>query len=67
MGNYKTCSKCGAALESDDIAIYRKLVNRGADSFWCIDCLADDLGCTRAAIENLIDYYRQSGECTLFR
>lgn len=67
MSNYKTCMKCGAALESDDIAIYRKLVSRGADAFWCIDCLADHFGCTRAAIEQLIDYYRQSGECTLFR
>ena len=67
MSNYKTCERCGAALESDDIAIYRKLVSRGADTFWCIDCLAADFGCTRAAIENLIAYYRQSGECTLFR
>lgn len=67
MSNEKTCVKCGAALETDDMAIYRKLVFRGADTFWCIDCLAAHFGCTREDIENLIAYYRQSGECTLFR
>ncbi len=67
MSNYKTCRQCGAPLETDDIAIYRKLVSRGADTFLCIDCLAAHFGCTRQAIENLIAYYRQSGECTLFR
>ena len=67
MSNYKTCAKCGAALETDDIAIYRKLVFRGADTFWCIDCLAAHFGCTRQAVEQLIAYYRESGECTLFR
>lgn len=67
MSNYKTCLKCGAALETDDIAIYRKLVSRGADTFWCIDCLAAHFACARVDIEQLIAYYRQSGECTLFR
>ncbi|MBQ9385158.1 MAG: hypothetical protein IJT87_13085 [Ruminiclostridium sp.] len=67
MPNYKTCSKCGAALRDDDIAIYRKLVNRGAEEFLCIDCLSLRFGCTREKIERLIAYYRESGECTLFR
>ena len=47
MANYKTCKKCGALLGGDDIAIYRKLVTRNADEFFCIDCLAENLGCTR--------------------
>ena len=38
MANYKTCKKCGATLGGDDIAIYRKLVTRNADEFFCI-CL----------------------------
>ena len=37
MANCKTCMKCGAPLFDDDIAIYRKLVFRGAEEFWCID------------------------------
>lgn len=67
MSNYKTCTKCGAELLADDIAIYRKLVNRGADEFLCIDCLAAFFKCTRKAIEDKIAYYRESGTCTLFR
>ncbi len=67
MANYKTCKECGAELLADDIAIYRKLVYRNADEFFCIDCLAAWMGCTRQKIEDLIRYYRESGECTLFR
>ena len=67
MANYKTCKQCDALIFDDDIAIYRKLVYRGADEFLCIDCLGDQLGCVREKIERLIQYYRESGECTLFR
>ncbi len=66
MSNYKTCKHCNKALLADDIAIHRKLVNRNADEFYCIDCLAERFGTTREYIENLIDYYRKSGKCTLF-
>ncbi len=67
MANYDTCIRCGAALGDDDIAIYRKLIHRAAEEFYCIDCLAAHFDCTRAAIEKLIAHYRESGECTLFR
>lgn len=67
MANYKTCFKCGASLGSDDIAIYQKLVTRNAQEFLCIDCLADYYKTTREAIQERIDYYRKSGNCTLFR
>lgn len=67
MSNYKTCMACGAELFADDIAIYRKLINRAATSFWCIGCLAAHFKCPRRAIQELIQYYRDSGECTLFR
>ncbi len=67
MADYKNCRECGAELLADDISIYRKLVLRNAEDFLCIDCLAERLGCTRTDIEKLIQYYRDSGECTLFR
>ncbi len=66
MANFKTCKECGKTLYADDISIHRKLINRGADEFFCIDCLAVKLGCTRADIERLIEYYRSTGRCTLF-
>ena len=67
MANYRTCRSCGAPLLSDDLAIYRKLVNRGAEDFLCIGCLADYFKVPRETIEERIRYYRESGECTLFR
>lgn len=66
MANYKTCKECGKALLADDIALHRKLVNRNADEFFCIDCLAVKLNITREYAERLIDYYRSTGKCTLF-
>ena len=67
MSNYKTCRQCGAPLGGDDIAIYKKLVYRAAEDFLCIDCLADYFKVPRVEIEKRIRYYRESGECTLFR
>ncbi len=67
MANYKTCKACGAPLTDDAIAIYRKLVFRGAEEFLCIDCLAAQFKCPREEIEKRIRWYRESGQCTLFR
>ena len=47
--------------------IYRKLVDRNAAEFLCIDCLAAWFQCPRAEIEKRIRWYRESGQCTLFR
>ena len=66
MANDSTCKKCGKPLESDAIPIYKKLINRGAEEFLCIDCLAEYIGTSRAHIEGLIDYYTKSGTCALF-
>lgn len=67
MKNYTTCKKCGTELKADDIAIFRKLIMRNAEEFLCIDCLSDHFRCSRKDIEELIDFYRKSGNCTLFR
>lgn len=61
------CQSCNAPLTADDKAIYMKLISRDADSFLCIDCLGKKLGCGREPIEERIRYYRESGNCTLFR
>lgn len=61
------CKQCGKReLSGDELAIYRKLVNRGAAEFLCIDCLAAYFRCDKKEIEDRIRYYRESGECTLF-
>ncbi|GHU14979.1 hypothetical protein FACS1894163_00250 [Spirochaetia bacterium] len=61
------CTQCAKKLSGDETAIYRKLVNRGASEYLCIDCLAVFLGCGRKAIEDRIAYYRKAGTCVLFR
>lgn len=67
MANYITCRQCGTGLGLDDRAIYKKLVDRGAEDFLCIACLARYFNVPREAIERCIRYFRESGQCTLFR
>lgn len=61
------CYQCEVKLTGDDKAIYMKLVTRSATSFLCMDCLAKELHCTREAIEERVRYFRESGNCVLFR
>ncbi len=62
------CKNCGKEnLSGDELAIYRKMVNREASEFLCIDCLADYFKCSRSDIEDRINYYRKCRRCALFR
>lgn len=66
MSVNRTCRTCGVPLMTDDVAIYLKLVTRNAKDL-CIDCLGEQLKCGRGPIEQLIRYFRESGNCVLFR
>ena len=59
------CIRCGKALESDDIGCHKKMVNRGAEEFMCVTCLAKHFGATEEKLRSLIEEYRAYG-CTLF-
>lgn len=61
------CKQCETRLTTDEKAIYMKMVNRFASEFLCLDCLSEHLGCRREALEKRIAYYRESGNCVLFR
>ena len=68
MENFnQICNECNSRLSSDEKAIYMKLIDRTATEFLCLDCLGEKLGCGRAALEERIRYYRESGNCVLFR
>lgn len=67
MGSDRFCVTCKAPLVADDVAIYLKLVSRTDRKFLCLDCLGNKLQCGREPLEKLIAYYRQSGNCALFR
>lgn len=60
------CEKCGVRLTSDEIALHRKLLNRAAKSFWCLDCQAIYCNTTRITLEKLIEKYHSTGLCSLF-
>ncbi|MDY4517881.1 MAG: hypothetical protein SPE01_04535 [Candidatus Spyradocola sp.] len=60
-----TCITCGRPLEKDEVALTKKLINRGATQYLCIDCLAKKFEVTREDLEKKIEEFRQMG-CTLF-
>ena len=59
------CRKCGAALTRDEVAVTKKLINRGATEFMCAKCLADHYEVDIGAVRERIQYFRAQG-CTLF-
>ena len=60
------CGKCGRELTHDETALYRKLINRGAESFLCIDCLSLQTGWPVTLLQKAITDYKRQG-CSLFR
>ncbi len=59
------CLTCGKEIDPFDEGFFKKMVNRGATEFTCIDCTADYFGITREKAEEMIEKFRRSG-CTLF-
>jgi len=63
--NETTCIKCGGKLTRDDMGLHRKLINRGAREFMCINCLADKYHVSVERMEEKIRQFKEQG-CTLF-
>lgn len=59
------CTQCGKALSVYDIGFYKRIVNRGATSFQCIDCTAAYYRMTPERAWEMIRRFQQTG-CTLF-
>ncbi len=59
------CKKCGRQLIRDEAALYSRLFNRAADSFFCIDCSAAYLGVPKKLLEEKTREFKAMG-CTLF-
>ena len=59
------CALCGRRLTSDEIAATKKLVNRGAQSFLCVPCLAKRFNITTADVQKPIEHFKDAG-CSLF-
>ena len=65
MAEAERCIHCGAILTKDDIGLTRKMVNRGAEEFFCIACLAAHFQLPEDVLRDKIREFRAMG-CTLF-
>ena len=62
----KECLACGVKpLDKDTIAINKKLLGKNIKKFYCINCLAEYLGCTVEALLEKIEEFKEEG-CSLF-
>jgi hypothetical protein len=56
---------CGASLTQNDIALHKKLVNRGAERFLCPGCLGERFSLTAEELGELKARFLSQG-CGLF-
>ena len=59
------CCDCGKPLKKDEVALTRKLIDVDTEEFYCIDCMAENIGCTVEDLKIKIDEFKEQG-CTLF-
>lgn len=59
------CITCDKELTNDDIGFHKKMINRGATEYMCIQCIADYYGITVEKAHEMIERFREQG-CTLF-
>ena len=60
-----SCAACARSLTRDEIALTKKLINRGARSFLCLSCLARRFDVSENILKEKIIQFREMG-CTLF-
>lgn len=53
-------------MEKDTVGINKKLLGKRITNFYCLDCLADYLGCTVNDLLEKIEEFKEEG-CELFR
>lgn len=59
------CIKCHSELTNNDIGLHKKLVNRGAKEYMCINCLSLYFKIPVFTLEKKIEEFKKMG-CTLF-
>ena len=65
LHSYSLCFRCQRVLTRDEIALTRKLINRGTQTFFCLSCLAAHFQVTEDILREKIVQFREMG-CTLF-
>lgn len=60
------CVMCSCIIsEKDTIGINKKLLGEDIENFYCMNCLADYLGCSVEDLLDKIEEFKEEG-CTLF-
>ncbi|MBO5852356.1 MAG: hypothetical protein J6Q74_00910 [Clostridia bacterium] len=59
------CRNCGKKLTGDEIALHKRMIGRGENTFMCLPCLAEFFGCTEELLYKKIEHFKKSG-CLLF-
>lgn len=60
------CVICGKEkLDKDTVGINKKLLGSDIANYYCMDCLADYLGCTVDELLDKIEEFKEEG-CKLF-
>lgn len=59
------CARCGRILTADEVAMTKKMVNRAAQSYYCLSCLAAHYEVSVDVLREKIVQFRRMG-CTLF-
>lgn len=63
----KECLACRKKpLDKDTIGINKKMIGNQIKTFYCMDCLADYLGCSVDDLLEKIEEFKEEG-CTLFK
>ena len=60
------CKYCGKILEKNWISLNKKLIDKNAKKFLCLECMADDFDCTVEDLTKKIEDFKNDG-CELFR
>ena len=64
--NKVKCVACGRTdLDKDTIGINKNLLGEDVSTYYCMDCLADYLGCEVQDILDKIEEFKEEG-CKLF-
>lgn len=59
------CMQCGKELTHNEIGAHRKFINRGAEQFFCKQCLSKHLGVTPELIDEKIEQFKRQGVYTV--
>lgn len=61
------CAWCGEKIvEKDVLALNLKQFGTSTPDYYCLPCMAENLGCTVDDLNGLIEQYKNDG-CTLFK